>query len=60
MSEKLKKVLITGGTGFIGKHLCERLLKEGYILYILTRNEKLHRAGDHQAKFYLNKKILRA
>lgn len=26
----MKKVLLTGGSGFIGSHLCERLLKEGY------------------------------
>ncbi|MBU3934021.1 MAG: SDR family NAD(P)-dependent oxidoreductase, partial [Candidatus Omnitrophica bacterium] len=26
----MKKVLITGGAGFIGSHLCERLIKEGY------------------------------
>ena len=26
----MKSVLITGGAGFIGSHLCERLIKEGY------------------------------
>jgi len=33
-----KRILMTGGTGFIGSHLRNMLLKEGHYLTIITRN----------------------
>ena len=35
-----KKVLITGGSGFIGRHLSDLLLEKGYAVSILSRSEK--------------------
>jgi uncharacterized protein (TIGR01777 family) len=40
-----KNVLITGGTGFIGKYLIAELLKKGYSVSILTRNSKANTDG---------------
>ncbi len=34
------KILITGGTGFVGRELTSRLIKEGYQVTILTRSLK--------------------
>jgi nucleoside-diphosphate-sugar epimerase len=34
------KILVTGSTGFVGSHLCERLTEEGHEVYALARSPK--------------------
>jgi nucleoside-diphosphate-sugar epimerase len=34
----MKKILITGGNGFLGSNLVKRLLKEGHSVYVLSRS----------------------
>ena len=47
MSSTKKRILVTGGAGFLGSHLCERLLAEGND--VLVRRQLLHRAqGQHR------------
>lgn len=45
----MKKILVTGGAGFIGSNLCERLIKDNHQVYSLdnysTGNEKNHISG---------------
>lgn len=49
----MKRILITGGAGFIGSHLCERLLKEGNDVICLdnyftgSKNNVRHLLDNH-------------
>ena len=40
------KIVIAGGSGFIGKKLTELLMSEGHEVVILTRKEKISSKGD--------------
>lgn len=39
----MKRILITGASGFIGMHLCQILDEEGYKLYAILRSENSYR-----------------
>ena len=44
-----RTVLVTGATGFIGQHLCRRLLEQGDGLIVLSRDTRRAQAifGTH-------------
>ncbi len=46
MENPLKLAVVTGGAGFVGSHLCERLLKEGYQVISLD-NYSTGSRGNH-------------
>jgi uncharacterized protein YbjT (DUF2867 family) len=45
------KIAITGGTGFIGSHLAQRLVSEGHQVVLLARNRRNLSAGSAAVTF---------
>src|SRR5690606_1104900 len=53
----MKKILITGGAGFIGSHLCDELLKHNYSITVLDNlSEQVH-GTDSQRPEYLDEQV---
>ena len=50
MSQIIKKVLITGGAGFIGSHLAIKLVKKGYTITVLDNLTKQIHGDDAEKK----------
>ena len=57
ISKDSKRVLVTGGAGFLGSHLCEKLLEEGFSVlcmdnFLTGRKENIeHLLGNPHFKF---------
>lgn len=43
-----KKIIITGGTGFVGSNLCNELLKRGHFISVVTRSPEKY--SEEQSK----------
>jgi UDP-glucose 4-epimerase len=51
-SKKQKKIIVTGGAGFIGSYLCEELLKKGYAVVALDTS-----SGSKVEHLFKNKRF---
>jgi nucleoside-diphosphate-sugar epimerase len=49
-AERKGRILLTGGTGFLGSHLAAELIRSGYHLFLLARPLKQQRAGERVAR----------
>lgn len=49
-----KKIVITGGTGFIGNYLTQELLKEGHYITILTRRPEKFQSEQSKNRNYIS------
>lgn len=52
--EKELQILITGGTGFIGSYLCERLARDGHYLTLISRSPEKYAEESAKNQNYIS------
>ncbi len=55
-----KNVLITGGTGFVGRHLTNMLIAQGYTVSILSRNKRDNTENVYYYTWDVDKQLIEA
>mgnify|MGYP001179768731 FL=1 len=50
--ESIKTVLVTGGTGYVGSHVCKYLLEQNYVVHSIDRNLNARPFANRFAKGY--------
>ena len=55
----MKRILVTGGAGFLGSHLCERLLQEGHEVLCLDNFFTGSKKNIHHLMDNLNFEVIR-
>jgi dTDP-L-rhamnose 4-epimerase len=53
----MKNILITGGAGFIGSHLCDELLKNNYKICVLDNLSDQVHGGNYDRPAYLHEEV---
>ena len=61
MAKETKRVLVTGGAGFLGSHICEKLVNEGHDVivslvspYVDQREDFKSLMGNNIVEFYVH------
>ena len=55
--ERMKEIIVTGGEGFIGSHLVERLVNEGYFVKVIDDERVGKYKITHANVLYINEDV---
>jgi len=60
-SQAIQKVLVTGATGFLGRHLVQKLLSQGYSVFAVSRSTLAAKKvlQEHANLFFIEKDLVR-
>lgn len=56
--ERDLNILISGGTGFVGKHLTNRLINKGHHVFIITRTPQAYESTENVTYLHYDAKLL--